>query len=336
MTAARVDLGRYLFYDRILSANGRYACASCHRQDLAFTDGRARAVGSTGALHPRSAMSLANVAYNATLNWSNPSLTLLEDQARVPLFNREPVELGLEEGGEILLERLRGVAAYRRRFDAAFPGEPDPIRIDNVTRSIASFERTLISGDSPYDRLVYRDEREALSAAARRGMRLFFSDRIRCSQCHAGFALSGPIVYAEVGLVAGAFHNTGLYNLAPDGAYPTDNRGLFAFTGVPDHMGRFRAPTLRNIELTAPYMHDGSITTLEGVIDHYAAGGRTIRTGRFAGIGRANRHKSRLVSGFTLSGGGKADLVAFLRSLTDRQFVIDPRFSDPFGSADLP
>ncbi|HEV8700618.1 MAG TPA: MbnH family di-heme enzyme [Candidatus Polarisedimenticolia bacterium] len=336
MTPAKVELGRRLFHDRVLSGNGTYACASCHRRELAFTDGRARAVGSTGELHPRSAMSLANVAYSATLTWADSRLTRLEDQARIPMLNEHPVELGLSGREDEVLRRLRADPGYPGMFSAAFPDDPDPVSLSSVTRAIASFERTLISGDSPYDRLVYRDDTGALSESAKRGMRLFFSERLNCSRCHGGFTFSGPVVFEGGQPIPPTFHNNGLYNLGGDGGYPGDNPGLFAITGRKEDMGRFRAPTLRNIGLTAPYMHDGSIATLTEVIEHYARGGRLVPDGPLAGDGRDSPRKSELVRGFDLDARGKADLVEFLKSLTDRAFVGDPRFAAPPPSRSLP
>jgi len=332
MTAAKVELGRYLFYDTRLSGNGTYACASCHRQELAFTDGRARAVGSTGELHPRAAMSLANVAYNETLTWADPTIRLLEEQALVPMFNERPVELGLEGRAGEAMARLRSDDRYTRMFTAAFPGEEDPMRVPNVAKALASFQRTFISGDSPYNRLVYHGETDAVSDSGRRGMNLFFSERMRCSECHVGFNFSGPVAFRDSGPMEPAFHNTGLYNLDERGAYPPGSQGLHETTGKPEDMGRFRAPTLYNVELTGPYMHDGSVETLEEVLEIYAAGGRNIPSGRHAGDGRLNPHKSHLMAGFEMSRQEKEDLVSFLKSLTDEQFTSDPRFSDPFES----
>ena len=329
MTRAKVELGRRLFYDRALSANGTYACAACHRQELAFTDGGARAVGSTGETHPRGAMSLANVAYSGTLTWADSRLTRLEDQARIPMFNEHPVELGLSGREEDLLRRLRADPVYPGMFAAAFPGDDEPISVLSITRALASFERTLVSGDSPYDRLVYRDEAGALSESALRGMRLFFSDRLNCSRCHGGFTFSGPIAFEGARPIAPTFHNNGLYNLTGNGGYPADNTGLYGITGRRRDMGRFRAPTLRNIALTAPYMHDGSLATLEEVIEHYARGGRLIAEGPLAGDGRDSPRKSGLIRGFDLDERGKTDLVEFLKSLTDTSFVTDPHYAAP-------
>jgi cytochrome c peroxidase len=329
LTPAAVLLGRALFYDTRLSGNGTQACAGCHRQALAFTDGRARARGSTGELHARSAMSLANVAYSASLTWAEPGLSALEDQVLIPMFGEHPVELGLAGRQVELVERLRADPIMRGLFGGAFPGEPQPITVTNITRAIASFERTLLSGDSPYDRYVYNDDMSALTAAARRGMRLFFSERLRCSACHGGFTLSGPVRFTGAADVEPVFHNTGLYNLGGTGAYPAHDRGLYDRTGRAEDMGRFRAPTLRNIALTAPYMHDGSVATLHEVITHYAEGGRTLHAGRFAGRGRDNRFKSERLGGFTLADGQEGDLVEFLEHLTDLRFVTDPRHASP-------
>jgi cytochrome c peroxidase len=336
MSEAKVTLGRHLFYDKALSGNETYACASCHRQELAFTDGKPRALGSTGSFHPRGAMSLANSAYASTLTWADPGVTTLEDQMMTPMFNQNPVELGLAGKEELLLHRLESNPAYPRLFAAAFPGESHPITLLNIRRAIASFERTLLSGDSPYDRLVYRDDTTALAEPALRGMKLFFSDKLSCSVCHGGFTFSGPVAFAGLKPLPPVFHNTGLYNLGGVGLYPQDNTGLFRFTGKSEDMGRFRAPTLRNVELTAPYMHDGSIATLREVLHHYAQGGRTVLGGPDAGIGRENPHKSPLVHGFELQEGEAGDLIEFLKSLTDRSFVSDPRFGPPDSSGKLP
>lgn len=330
MSAAKVELGRYLFYDQRLSVTGAYSCASCHQQARAFTDGRPQAEGATGEMHLRSSMSLTNVAYNVTLTWADPELRTLEAQALQPMLNVHPIELGLAGHEEEVLARLRADPRYPPLFAAAFP-EADEMSLSLVAKAIASFERILISGDSPYDRLVFRDEQDALDDAARRGLALFSSPRLACSQCHHGFNFSGPTDFQGSPPVAGDFHNTGLYNLQGLGLYPFGNRGLFETTGLASDMGRFRAPTLRNITFTAPYMHDGSIATLEEVIEHYAAGGRTLFFGPNSGEGHRNPFKSERVVGFSLTADEKSDLLAFLASLTDETFVRDPRFADPFS-----
>ncbi len=321
MSEAKVELGRRLFYDTRLSGNQTFACASCHQPELSFTDGKPRAVGATGEVHPRASMSLANVAYNRAFNWGDPEKTRLEEQMLVPMFGVEPVELGLTGMEEELIARLAADELYRRLFADAFPDASEPISIDHVVAAIASFERILISGDAPYDRLVFWGDDSDFPAAARRGMELFFSERTNCGRCHATFNFSGAIAFEGSAPVKPDFHNTGLYNVDGAGSYPERNRGVFEFTGEPEDMGRFRPPSLRNIEVTAPYMHDGSLHTLGEVVEHYAAGGRQ---------GTDHPYKSELVAGFEITEREKADLIAFLRSLTDRDFLTDPRFSDPW------
>lgn len=335
LTAAKVELGRHLFYDPRLSGNGTQSCASCHQQALAFSDGHATTAGSTGQALPRNSPGLANVAYNATLTWANPALTTLEAQIPVPLFGETPVELGVQGREAEVLARFANDARYQSLFDAAYPGEPAPVRMHSVVAALASFVRTLISGRSPFDRFAYDGDSNALSPAARRGLELFFSERLECHHCHGGFNFSHASVHANSPTDASLFHNTGLYNLDGQGAYPLNNTGLFEHTGRPEDMGRFRAPSLRNVALTAPYMHDGSIATLEAVVRHYEAGGRHIPSGPLSGDGRLNPHKSGFVVGFSLTDNERTDLVAFLQSLTDEAFIQNPRFADPFAPTPL-
>jgi cytochrome c peroxidase len=327
MSAAKVELGRHLFYDTRLSANGTQSCGSCHLQAQAFSDGRATALGSTGESHRRNSMSLANVAYAASLTWANPVLPDLEAQALLPLFGEHPVELGLAGQEDLLLQRLSEDARYPKLFAAAFPEEKQPLSLGSIVRAIAAFERTLISGNSPYDRYTYRDELDALSLSAKRGMTLFFSERLECFHCHQGFAFSDSVKSQETVFPEITFHNTNLYNVDGRGGYPAGDEGLREFTGRSEDTGRYRAPTLRNIAVTAPYMHDGSIATLGEVLDHYAAAGRASAQG--AG---PSPYQSEFVRGFTLTPQEKQDVLAFLESLTDPTFLTDTRLSDPFAS----
>jgi cytochrome c peroxidase len=327
MSEAKVALGRRLFFDVRLSGNGKQSCGSCHEPAKAFTDGRATSLGSTGEAHPRGAMSLANVGYAAALTWANPILLTLEQQAVVPMFGDAPVELGMKDDAT-LVARLAADAEYPAAFAKAFPGAEKPISLDHVTKALASFQRTIVSGDSPYDRYL-RGDVSAITESQRRGGALFFSEKVECYHCHGGFAFSDSAV-SEGSFFELSFHNTGLYDVDGKGAYPEPNRGLIDVTGKPEHMGRFRAPTLRNIAVTAPYFHDGSAKTLSDVIDHYAAGGRTIASGPFAGDGSKSPLKSDLLIGFTLTAQERQDLLAFLESLTDAAFLANPKFQDPF------
>ena len=325
MTSVKVELGRRLFHDPRLSGDGTLACVSCHDPARAYTDGRARAVGIQGNIHPRSAMSLTNVAYNATLGWDDPALTRLEDQARVPLFNTQPPEMGVADREDEVMARIKGDDHYPELFFEAFPEDQDPVTMRNVTYALAAFERTLISGNSPYDRWAYGGEVAALDPDERAGARLFFSRRLNCFRCHAGFNFSGPVVYEDSAEATALFHNTGLYNEDGRGAYPAPNTGVHRHSGRDADMGRFRAPTLRNIALTAPYMHDGSVPTLEAVLDHYAVGGRARYLSPHSGTSPAGVVIDPMVAGFALTPEERRQVVAFLHALTDETFVRDAR-----------
>lgn len=330
MSRAKVELGRHLFYDRRLSINSSIACASCHVQALAFTDGRARSVGATGEPHPRGAMSLVNAAYASRLTWANSLIAKLEDQALTPLFGDDPVEMGMAGREADIVALLRTDDYYADAVPQAFPSAADPYSVLNAVRAIAAFVRTIVSFDAPYDRFL-RGDRDALDPAAQRGMALFFSERLECFHCHGGFNFTDSTTHADASVERTGYHNTGLYNIAGSGRYPADNVGLFDVTGQRRDMGRFKAPTLRNVAQTAPYMHDGSLATLDDVIDHYARGGRLIEQGPYAGDGRLNPFKSEFLRGFELSAAERADLLAFLQSLSDPTVSANPRWSNPWS-----
>jgi cytochrome c peroxidase len=330
LTPPRVELGRHLFYDTRLSGNGTQSCASCHVQSLAFTDGRATSVGSTGEAHFRNAMSLTNVGYVSALTWASPVLGSLAEQALIPMFGEFPVELGLAGGEDTLLARLRAEPRYQPLFAEAFGAESDPFTVRNVVVALAAFERTLVSYRSPYDRATYGGEASALDASARRGLALFFEERFECFHCHGGFNFSQSTRHDGSAFDEIEFHNTGLYDVDGRGSYPDSDTGLARVTSDPLDMGRFRAPTLRNIALTAPYFHDGSAATLEDVLDHYARGGRRIDSGPNAGDGANNPFKSPFIRPIAMTAQERADLLAFLRALTDEAFVRDPRHADPW------
>lgn len=322
MSAAKVELGRYLFYDPRMSFNGKESCATCHRQELAFTDGRAYAEGTTGQAHPRGSMSLVNVAYAPSLTWANPALDSLEEQALTPMLGVNPVELGLSGHEREFLDRVREDPVYRRLFPPAFPGQGDLYTLQTVTKALAAFERTIISMRSPYDGYRWGGDLTAISDSAKRGELIFFSsERGGCFRCHDGWNFTSiryegsPVRASEDGM-RGNFFNTGV------SLYREPNRGIYEYTKRPEDLGKFRAPTLRNIAVTAPYMHDGSLATLEEVIDHYAAGGKY-----------NDPNKSRILKPFRLGDGEKRDLLEFLRSLTDDELLRDPRFSNPWTAS---
>jgi cytochrome c peroxidase len=330
MSEVKVELGRHLFYDTRLSINNTTSCASCHVQALAFTDGKPRSVGATGELHPRGAMSLVNTAYASRLTWANSLLDHLEDQALTPMFGDNPVEMGMAGKEEQIEQLLHSDSLYADMLPKAFPADDDPYSVLNIIRSIASFVRTIVSFESPYDQFLRGDD-QAIDDSAKRGMELFFSERLECFHCHGGFNFTDSTTHANANVDRVGYHNTGLYNTDFNGAYPPDNTGLFDMTGYRRDMGRFKAPTLRNIAVTAPYMHDGSVATLDEVISNYARGGRLLESGPHAGDGRRSPFKSEFIRGFELTDAERVDLLAFLESLTDPAVLSDPAFSNPYS-----
>ena len=250
MSWEKVELGRLLFYDTRLSGNQTYACASCHQQSLAFTDGIGRAIGSTDELHPRGSMSLANVAYTPTLTWANPLLGRLEDQALVPMFGEEPIELGLAGKEEELLDRLQADPRYQRMFAEAFSDEEEPINLYNILRGLGSFQRTLISGNSPFDRYVFGFDDDAISESAIRGAELFLSERFECFHCHGGILFTNSIDHEGRIAAERPFHNNALYNIDGEGAYPATTLDCWNSPCVPRTWGasnRQRYVTLRSL-----------------------------------------------------------------------------------------
>jgi cytochrome c peroxidase len=243
MSAQKVALGARLFSDVRLSASGRHSCESCHSPNRAFTDGLPRSQGVDGETLPLNAPTLLNVAYNASHGWNDPAVRTLEQQMTGPLFNEHPRELGLK-GREAQVERaLAENVAMASGFAAAFPGEDEPVTIGNVVRALVRGDRTLISGDSPFDRYVFRGDSAALTAAQKRGLELF-SGRAGCAACHGGINFAGPWVDRETPEAEPAFADAG--------------------TGV-----KVRVPTLRNVALTGPYLHDGRLATLDDVLARY-------------------------------------------------------------------
>ena len=309
LTVEGVALGRQLFYETALSIDNTVACASCHRQELAFTDGRALAQGVGGAHTPRSAMSLANLLWEPRLAWDGAA-TSLENQARTPIENPAEMHQSLAAG----VARLQQLPAYGALFRKAFGSST--VTETNTLKALAQFERTLISGSSRYDQ-YQRGNRTALSSTEQQGLVLFSTHPngvIRggnCGDCHGGDLQTNHL-----------FSNNGLDPTLTD-------LGLGSLTGQPTDNGKFRVPSLRNIALTAPYMHDGRFATLEAVVAHYnehVARNSPNIDPQILNATNDPRQQSLMLD-LTLD--EKAKIVAFLRTLTDSTFIRDPRFARP-------
>ncbi|MGI5308584.1 MbnH family di-heme enzyme [Rheinheimera sp. WS51] len=333
MSAAKVELGRYLFYDTALSSNQSQSCASCHQQQHAFAEPKKVSKGSTGQPHRRNAQALVNVAYNNSFTWAHDGLAHIESQLLIPLFGDAPIELGAAGQEQAILARLNR-QPYPELFKKAFASnKPD---FSQVVAALSSFTRSLLSFNSRFDRYAYQQDDSALSQEELMGLDLFFSERLECHHCHGGFNFTQATSHQRQPLDRRPFHNTGLYytqrtDLA-DMGYPQHDTGLSEVSLNPADDGRFRAPTLRNIALSAPYMHDGSLATLEQVIDFYAAGGLVSTIDGQISDGRQHPAKSSFVRGFNLTTEEKQALLAFLHSLSDPSFTTNPAYSNPWLS----
>jgi len=279
LTAAKVRLGRDLFRNAILSRDRTLACASCHDPRRAFTDGRSLAVGVEGKVGTRNAPTLINRAYGRSQFWDGRAHSL-EQQVLEPIEN--PRELGA--GVDTAVRRLVSSPLYRLRFRVAFGRD---VNAQDLARALASYVRTILAGDSPFDRYA-NGIANALSDEARSGLEIF-RGKAGCSTCH-----SGPTMSDE------RFHNTGV---AWQGGEWKD-LGRFLVTGAAQDRSAFKTPTLREVDRTAPYMHDGSLSTLDAVIDYYDRGGNPAPS------------RDADLKPLGLTADEKRQLIAFLRSLT--------------------
>ncbi|MGE0131952.1 MAG: cytochrome-c peroxidase [Blastocatellales bacterium] len=315
MTPAKVELGRKLFFDARLSADGKVSCSSCHDPKLAFTDGKIVAEGIAGRRGTRNSPTLLNAAFNVGQFWDGRADTL-EEQAVQPLIN--PLEMGNDSYGEVV-KRLRAIPEYSAEFQSVFGSE---VKIELVGKAIAAYERTLVSGDSPFDRFVAGDQ-NAIGDEAKRGLTLF-RGKARCSRCHT-FSDALPFFtdfnYHNTGVAANhpnfdrlsrqayAVVETARAKEAIDALAKQDGGqelGRILITYQVFDIGSYRTPSLRNIAQTAPYFHDGSAKTLADVVRFYNEGGRQ------------NINREWDLSALSLTEGEQRELVAFLETLTGK------------------
>ncbi len=332
-TAEKIALGDKLFHDKRFSSTGEVACANCHEAEKAFTD--SPLVVSEGInllLGTRNAPTVVNAAYMTTQFWDGRSPTL-EDQALHPFLN--PVEMGLLDH-EPILEIARTDPEYVKAFEGVFGKSGDQITMDEVTKAIAAFERTQVSGNSPFDRYFYGGETNALTNAQRRGFELYVN-KGRCVSCHVveqtqavftdgrfhNIGVGINDIQEDVPSLAGEYVEAGLTGDEVDHAVLTDKRsselGRFAVTTSFDDLGNFKTPTLRNVAVTAPYMHDGSKKTLRDVMVHYNNGGVTEEGDP------VNDFLSGGIRPLDLTEDEIDDLVAFMDALTSPEFADLPK-----------
>jgi cytochrome c peroxidase len=287
LTAERAELGKRLFYDTRLSRTFDVACATCHEQEHAFAETSVLSSGVEGRMGSRNAPALMNLAWSESFFWDGRTATL-EEQAGKPIENPDEMDLPIADA----VARVAEDPSYVAAFLAAYEEAPTEV---SLRKALASFVRTLVSANSPYDRYLRGDD-TSFDDAAKRGETVFLSDRGGCFHCHP----------------AGMLTNEGLFN---NGTYAGGaDTGRQLVTGRSGDIGKFKVPGLRNVELTAPYMHDGSVPTLEAVIDQYDRGGSGDPT------------TDPQIVELSLTPDEKADLLAFMRALTDLEFSTDPRF----------
>lgn len=291
--ASKEKLGRYLFFDKILSRDSTFSCASCHNPRFAFANNVPNPLTINKFPLPRNVLSLVNVAYRHRIGWNGTETSLEE-----AIFHDFDSPLFFDNDTNEIFKRLNGHPFYPSMFEEAFGRGTKPYPY-LAAKAIATFVRTLVSGNSPYDKFVNGDS-AALNESQKRGMKLFFSERTKCSHCHSGF------LFTDL-----QFHNTGTTNHYFD-------FGHFYVTGKYEDRNKFLTPSLRNIELTAPYLHDGTYQTLEQVIENYNRGGYpTI-------------NKDTILKPLNLTEQEKKDLINFLKALTDWEFLDQNRFKS-FG-----
>jgi cytochrome c peroxidase len=277
----RIALGKLLFFDPILSKDSTISCSSCHKTNMAFTDGLPKSVGIDQQLTARNTPSLFNIAYHPYFN-RDGGVKSLELQALVPLQAHNEMNITIDE----VEEKLMRNDSYRMLFEDVFNSKPT---IYGITRALAAYQRTLIAANANFDRYFYYGEHDMLNAEEKEGMRLFFSEQAQCFHCHSGFNFTNY-----------AFENTGLYENYTD-------QGRYMVTLDVDDQGKFKVPSLRNVSITAPYMHDGSLSSLEDVLQHYSSGGKN------------HINKSSLISQIQLNEKEQRQIIAFLKTLTTNE-----------------
>lgn len=278
-TKYRVELGKKLFFDPVLSRDSSIACGTCHLPEKYFADGLRLSNGIEGRAAKRNAPSLLNAAYLKAMFWDG-GVPTLEQQVLAPIENHNEMDFNVNK----VVQRLQANTDYPSLFNQAYNAEPS---VYTLTRAIACYERTLFTGKSKYDEYQYYNDPTALNASEINGMNIFFGERGECFHCHNEYTFTDN-----------TYKNNGLYLNYPDSGRAIITQNL-------SDIGKFKVPSLRNVAMTAPYMHDGSLATLEDVVEHYNSGGQP------------HPNKSSLLRPMNLTAEEKTDLVNFLKALTD-------------------
>ena len=318
---SKIQLGRHLFYDTKISFNQTKSCASCHDPQFAFSDNYRKSVGAEGENLRRNAPSLINAKYLKAFTWGDSTIHEFTEQMDFPMFNEHPKELGWTNHELEIMKRFEEDKFYQGLFRNAFPTAKKPFTIAHFQMAIAAYENQLVANNSAYDQYI-KGNKKAMNQKAIKGLALFNSAKLGCANCHSLDVFQQKLLYV----------NTGLYNLDADGSYPANDQGLYEISNNNIDKGKFRVPSLKNVLLTAPYAHDGSIETIDQLIEAYARGGRLIQSNENNGDGYKNKHKSPLIKGFTLSTDERIELIEFLNALTDTSYLRNKLLMNPFNN----
>ena len=316
------QLGRYLFFDTRLSLNGTKSCASCHSNKMYFSDGYRKSITSLGENVPHNAPILINSKFLHYYDWANPAANSFAIQIKRPLYGNHPIELGLDKSKIGLQRVFSSDSIYSTLFKAVYGIKDSLFTLSQIEEAIVAYENRLISFSAPFDNGKMDED-------AQKGFTLFKGAKLNCAKCHPPpyFTLASTSINID-----SVYSNTGLYNLDNKNQYPSDDIGLMTYSKRVTDNGKFKIPTLRNVMQTAPYMHDGSVNTIEEVIDIYARGGREINYGKYKGDGKNNQLKNKLITGFDLTQQERKELLSFLNSLTDTSILTNKIFQNPFSN----
>lgn len=326
--AYQIEIGHALFFDKNLSVNHSRSCASCHDPHYAFTDGYRTSITPRGEPLKHNAPSLLNTQSFAFYDWDNLHARNYESQMNRPLFNRHPMEMGLDEHWDSFKQYVCKTKYYSERLSPLMDDPETDLTPSFIKTCLTQYLEQIKSRNAPIDHYLAGNE-HAISLRAKRGLKLFMGNKLKCGRCHMLPDFTSNTRSENPDSI---FFNTGLYNMKNTQGYPEEDNGIRKYTKNPDDDGKFRVPGLRNVMLTAPYMHDGSVATIQEVLEIYKKGGRVISSGPYTGDGATHPSKDPRISGFRLSKNEERDVILFLESLTDTSYLQKEIFLNPFHS----
>ena len=312
---AKQTLGHYLFFDTRLSVNNTKSCSSCHNPQFAFSDGYRTSVTALGENVLHNSPSILNSKFLYFFDWANTNARTLAQQIKRPLYNHSPIELGLNIDFKSIQKKLQNDSLYKILFANAYQNNAK-MDTTEIEECIVTYTQSLVSLQSKFD-----INQNKFSPTETNGMRLFFSNKLKCASCH----IPPYFTTASSNNLDSVYANNGLYF-----HYPENDLGLYNITKKEKDKGKFKIPSLRNVMTSSPYMHDGSVASINEVIDNYARGGRNVTYENAQGDGKNNTQKDLRIAGFAISASEKQDLIQFLNTLTDTSYLQNPNFKNPF------